>query len=297
MSLGGDLVELFGGHYWFFTIGAGALGAAGIFGTFSNLRRARLLQDTPISRIRSASQGEAELQGRITIHDKPLTAPLTLQPCVWFRAAIHRRGERGSWKPIYEASSGAPFLMEDGTGQCWVNPVGSEVRAQHEDVWTGTKPWPDIPPSWKSALGEYRYTEARLEPGDPVCVLGEFRSVRADAEFDAHRRVLDLLTEWKHDKQSLLARFDANRDGEIDLNEWERVRAAAAASAAREERRLGVMPAVNWIARSPYSAAFLISSGSEAGVIHRFQWLTGLWMTAALVGLPLCLLLVFAGAP
>lgn len=44
---------------------------------FRQLHRARLIEDTPTSRIRSAAQGYAELEGRAVALGDPLYAPLS----------------------------------------------------------------------------------------------------------------------------------------------------------------------------------------------------------------------------
>lgn len=61
---------------WLWTFGlALAAGAAFYFG-FRLLRRARLIEDTPSSMIRSAHQGYVELQGWAEpLNDQPLNAP------------------------------------------------------------------------------------------------------------------------------------------------------------------------------------------------------------------------------
>lgn len=88
--------------------------------------------------------------------------------------------------------------------------------------------------------GEYRQTEWLLLPGDMLYAIGQFETINADTHaLDEKQEIAALLAQWKRDRARLLQRFDRNRDGEIDLAEWEAARSAAAeeaAGAARETR-------------------------------------------------------------
>src|SRR3569832_531284 len=69
--------------------------AVGAFiATFVSLRRARLIEDTPTSRIRSAAQAYVELEGEaVMMEGVPIIAPRTLLPCAWFRYRVEERVE------------------------------------------------------------------------------------------------------------------------------------------------------------------------------------------------------------
>ena len=60
------------------------------------LHVARMIEDTPTSRIRSAAQGYVELGGRCRALDGTQNlAPLTQRPCVWWRCRIQQTVESG----------------------------------------------------------------------------------------------------------------------------------------------------------------------------------------------------------
>ncbi len=44
---------------------------------------------------------------------------------------------------------------------------------------------------------------------------------------DFNQDVRELLREWKQNSQTMLAQFDTNKDGHIDMEEWEAAREAA----------------------------------------------------------------------
>lgn len=234
---------------WLWTFGlALAAGAAFYFG-FRLLRRARLIEDTPSSMIRSAHQGYVELQGWAEpLNDQPLNAPLSGRPCCWFSFAVHRR--RGKdWSLVEQGRSRTPFLLRDGTGFCLVDPQGAEVTTQKRRTWYGHQPRP-CPASATAAgtapwlelftrvmhQGEYRYREEIIDSGRPLYALGEFRSRDALDQIAVRERLTrELLREWKRDSAGLLARFDLNGDGRIDAGEWEQAVVSAREAAAKRQ--------------------------------------------------------------
>ena len=74
-----------------------------------------------------------------------------------------------------------------------------------------------------SRSGGYRTTEWTLIEGETIYVIGEHITLGGPgAMFDKEADLSTLLTEWKQNKPALLARFDANCDGEISLEETDR---------------------------------------------------------------------------
>ena len=116
-----------------------------VFG-FRWWRRARLIDDTPTSRIRSAAQGYVELSGRAALTSgTQLVAPLSGRPCVWWLFRIERKrrsGKNTHWETVNRGLSNQPFLLTDDTGSCLVNPQGAEVHPSDKSVWYGSTPWP-----------------------------------------------------------------------------------------------------------------------------------------------------------
>ena len=66
-----------------------------------------------------------------------------------------------------------------------------------------------------------------MHPGDLLYAIGLFYTVGGAGDaYDANIDVAHLLREWKTNSQQLLARFDENKDGQIDMQEWQKFRAA-----------------------------------------------------------------------
>lgn len=205
------------------------------------IRIARLIEDTPTSRIRSAAQGYVELTGRaLPLPDTRNLAPLTQRPCVWWRYRISRKVERGSgrnrresWQTVASGRSSVPFLLDDETGRCIVKPDGAEIVTTEVTTWYGSTPWPTAAPggggaaSLRASGRDYRYREERIYEHERVYALGDFRSTAANAEHDLQAEQAALLSEWKQDQPGLLHRFDGDADGRLDLEEWDKAREAA----------------------------------------------------------------------
>jgi hypothetical protein len=226
--------------FWLIVIGLAAGAGYSFWYAFKAWGKNRLIEDTPTSRVRSAAQGYVELSGRgILPADSHNKGPLTGMPCTWWRYKIEERGSRRSepWSTVDSGTSELPFLLDDGTGQCLIDPRGAEVFPGATDVWYGPSEWPEMHiPNGTGVFGrlvdtfvtdKYRYTEHRLQPREQVYAIGGFRSLGGASVEDPETAAADLLHAWKKDQAALLARFDSNHDGTLSGGEWEQARAAA----------------------------------------------------------------------
>ena len=92
--------------FWLLTLAVAVIGGGAA--ALRWLRVARLIEDTPTSRVRSAAQGYVELAGRgLPLDGTKNPAPLTQRPCVWWRYRISKKTEHGSgsgrrkaWKTV-----------------------------------------------------------------------------------------------------------------------------------------------------------------------------------------------------
>lgn len=279
-----------------------ALGAAA--GAFVYLRRKRLIEDTPTARVRSAAQGYLELEGRAELMDgDPIHAPLSLRACTWYAYEIEHRerrqgsGQRGQhWATIERGTSEHLFHLVDDTGRCAIDPDGAAVRPARRHMWYGASRIPgrfhaDDGAWWARALGvlsqPYRYTESRIDPGDPIYAIGEFITHGGAATAADHGpTIAERLREWKRDQSRLLARFDGDGDGRIGVEEWDAARSAAAREVTAEQDHGGAPPPVDVLARPrDRRRPFIIAAGSEHALLARYR-LT----SAALLALALPLL-------
>jgi hypothetical protein len=267
---------------WFWVLMLGVAVAGGAWYAFRWLHVARMLEDTPTSRVRSAAQGYVELAGRCRPLDGTQNlAPLTQRPCVWWRYRIQQKAETGpsgkrrqSWRTINSGRSAVPFVLDDGTGQCIVQPAGAEVMTGESTTWYGSTPWPTQAPGaglLRPQEHRYRYFEERIYEQEQVCVLGQFRTQTAAGQRDLAAETAALLAEWKQDQPRLVERFDQDRDGRVSLAEWERAREEAKRSVAQRHLESPARPALHVVGRPDGERLFLVAAFEGSDVAKRYR--------------------------
>lgn len=276
-----------GDRFKFWLIVAG-LAAAAVYSFWYALKawaKNRVIEDTPISRVRSAAQGYVELSGRGVL--PPTSAnkgPLTGIPCTWWRYKVEERSSTGksrSWTTLQNDTSDVPFLLDDGTGQCLIDPRGAEVFPGATDVWYGPTEWPEVRiPNGTGVFGwlvdacmtdKYRYTEYRLQPQEHVHAIGAFRTLGGVSALDPDSAAADLLHEWKKDQAALLARFDTNHDGTLSAAEWEGARVAARRQVQDARAADTRPPSGNVLADPMDGRAFLLAASDGETLAQRFR--------------------------
>lgn len=250
-----------------------------------NLRKARIIEDTPTAKIRSAAQGYISVSGTAKAIDNDIViAPLTGQHCLWYHYTIERRerdGKHTRWNTIESGTSEKFFALDDSTGICHVDPRRAEVSAAISQCWQGSERRPLGPPRTSSSVfglstlfaQQYRYRENRIHAQEWVYVLGSFETLHAPslAERTAAQTKL-LLNTWKQNRDALLARFDLNRDGEISQQEWERARRAAFQQAQQDVGKETPAPPINTISRSPLrDQPYLIGTHDPQDIAKKYR--------------------------
>jgi len=280
------------GPGWIQVAIAGAFCLGGFYYAFRNLLRARIIEDVPTARIRSAPQGYIELEGDAEAGpDGPLSSPLTDSACCWFRYKIEKRQGK-DWSTLEEDSSAALFVLRDDTGVCLVRPENAEVTPTDKSIWYGDERHPtDRRPQrrrldaglfddveFSVVSGRYRYLEERIYPGDRVYAIGRFHT-EGEPERRREKTLLirELLRQWKRNKTNLHARFDRNGDGHIDTEEWEAARQAAAREAGVSQKvalRSRILDSLS--DPDDGSHPFLISSQPQFQLARRYRRNAGL---------------------
>jgi hypothetical protein len=258
--------------FWLWTIIILGVGLACGYGIFHFMRRARIIEDTPTSKIRSASQGYVEIIGTIKyLADQPIQAPLTNKDCAWYSYKIEKKvhtytGKTSTtkWKIIKQEISERPFQCADDSGTCMINPKAAEVYPSDDNTWYGNAKWPAGGPTNNTSIfssGNYRYTEERLYANDPLYAIGLFHTVDPNkAHGDASNEVRAVLSAWKQDQTTLHERFDENQDGHIDEREWDGARLAAHAYVYEQRLKRADRPAINIMtATDDYRRPYILS--------------------------------------
>lgn len=249
---------------------------------FHYLRRARLIEDTPTSRIRSAAQGYVEIVGAVSpVRNKELAAPLSGHSCVWYSYKIQRlqkSGRSSHWKTVEEGTSNQYFVIQDDTDACIVHPEGAEVMTTHSRTWYGNTPRPgqaDTRNILLRALSSrrYRYIEKLIHVHDIIYALGSFGTSGGGRNIpDAHQMTGQVIREWRQNYSEILKRFDQDRNGEIDLQEWEVVREAARQEAEVRRQEMVHLPTAHALSRtSDKHHPFIISTFSQKTLAKKFR--------------------------
>ncbi|OWY38733.1 hypothetical protein CEK28_11610 [Xenophilus sp. AP218F] len=256
-------------------LAASVLGAAG---WWLNYRRYRLLADTPGSRLASAALGRVEISGVARCHPGAANiSPLSGRRCVWYSCARYR-DEVGDWnwlarrQPDYRESCGDSFLLCEAERELIVLPEGAEASLARFKRWR--EDGMVLEESW-------------IDEGDRIYVSGELASLDNSRQPQDFR--LDLgakLAQWKQDPARLRQRFDRDGNGQLDAQEWEQARLAAARELAEEYRR-DQNAAPTLLLRQPRDGRpFLIGQRSAAASARRYRrraWLHAAIALAALI--------------
>ncbi len=250
----------------------------------NNLKKARYLLDTPTSKVRSAAQGYVELYGVLKEGAERFNAPLTGEQCVWWSFAIDEQVRSGKdnkrWQQVEKASSAALLCLNDSTGDCLIDPQGAHVIPLTKKVWYGAERHPrhslkrqNMFEAMLTGVKRYRYTEQRLHAGEPLYAIGDFVTRGGGQEaFDLTATQGAVIREWKGDFAGLLRRFDRDRNGQLDDQEWQRVREAAETEAQRLHRQRSADPAQHFLRKPQESQPFILSSYGEDDIAKRFFW-------------------------
>jgi len=233
----------------------------------------RALGMIPSSLIRSAAQGYARFEGRARMMTgEPIVAPLSRMRCVWWSYSIEGPSgdRRGGWQTLSADTSGDIFLIDDGSGQCVVDPDGAHTYPSARDVWYGATPDPTGGPRMGGG-GAYRYTERRIDEGARLYVQGYFHTQGPISGGDIDEEVRGQLAEWKRDQAALIARFDTNHDGQVDQQEWEAARAEARRVVLEQEREAMARPPVSVMGKPRDDRAFILSTLPHDKLLSRLK--------------------------
>jgi hypothetical protein len=274
----------------FWRIALSLAAAACFYLGFRWWRLARVIDDTPLSRVRSAAQGFVEVSGRGTLPEgSENRAPLSARPCVWWSYKIqHKRqsGKSTTWQTIRSDSSNIPFLLTDESGWCVVNPMGAEVFPGDHSTWYGSTDWPANTGSNGAVLdrllSDYRYTEYRIYEHERINAIGEFCTMGGIKGVDTESAATELLRQWKQDQSQLLRRFDENSDGVLSRDEWDKARLAARREV-ETRAQLQAPERYNVLMKPQDDRPFLIASFDLSQLARRYRWRASLALLAFVV--------------
>ncbi len=106
------------------------------YNSLKNLKRKRLFENMPTSKMRSIAMGLVELKGKIEMAENLLKDPFDDKECVYWYVHIEehvKRGKRSRWVTRHKASDCVPFLFSDDTGSVLVQSKNANMSNLKRD--------------------------------------------------------------------------------------------------------------------------------------------------------------------
>lgn len=234
-------------------------------------QRSRAVADVATSRIGSAAQGYVELTGRASGGaSELLRSPFSATECVWYRYRVFERDGDNDWCEVERGASTTTFELSDGSGVCRVDPEHAELLGAHRR---------------ETIHDNQKQIEEMLLRGSSIYVLGEFRTLGStDTALSASADVSALLADWKKDRAELLRRFDADGNGEIDLQEWEVARRQAIKAVEQQHHEMRQTSELSVVRAPTDGRMFLISTLPPHQLRRRYFWWSLFHLGVALLG-------------
>ncbi len=257
----------------------------GFFLWKKSFQHARVMEDMPRSKVRSAAQGFVELSGiQHPLGGTPLSAPLTGSACTWWDYKIEKREstrsskgqESTSWVTVEKDTSVGFFHLRDETGEILVNPMGADVTPSLQRVWNGDARRPNgdsLSRFGASQKGRYRYTERIMRPGELIYALGHFETwSNVPGTKERSKKRSEILAGWKKDADELVRRFDVDGDGRVDEDEWESAREAAQTLVEEQAAEAAMKPDVDILMKPEEDHPFILSTKSQDELAKVYRW-------------------------
>ena len=182
---------------------AACVGAGLFWYGFRRMHHCRMIQDTPTSTIRGMAVGIVEING-LAKSDEYLTAPYSRLSCVYCQYVVkeyrrHHSGKRTtySWDTVDSGDMRSRFSVDDDTGEVAVNPEKAEFNVKLKKLFlqragglrsilsiftsggrSDATEMQELDPnassffSWSNSVGDRKYYEYLIAPGEQVYVLG-----------------------------------------------------------------------------------------------------------------------------
>jgi hypothetical protein len=248
----------------------------------------RLIENTPVSKVRSAAMGLVELSGMARLR-KPQKSPLSNMDACWWNCSVQElrsNGKNSHWATIKQVGSVDLFYLDDTTGRVLVNPFGAELHVLNNTFELNAMTRTQIAPvlngwglndmSWFGLERRMRIIEQVIPDCAPLFVMGELISLGEHLE-DRQARFNARLRAIKADPVKM-AEADTNHDGMIDPEEWDAFRAKQEEEFLKEEMsKQAAMPNQDsLLVKAPGKGAFVVSTESEEDLVSSFQWMAPL---------------------
>lgn len=179
------------------------------FSGLRNMKKKKLMQSLPTSKIRSLAVGIAEIYGKVVPGKGIMKSPISNRDCIGTKIIIKQyvdHGQGGYWNVVKKIVVGNEFFLQDDTGRVSVDLRGAELDLPVSYEF-GSSPETDPYPTmvtflkkhnfnFKNYLGENKnllYSESIIKPGDELYILGRVDDNPNFRDGDAEHGVQDLM--------------------------------------------------------------------------------------------------------
>lgn len=153
------------------------------------------------------------------MHEQLLQAGLSEQTCVWYRysrVTYDTESNKNVLIPEFKSGErGAPFLIDDGSGHCHIDPRDVTFHISQKLLW------------YEGILSPGRFSEEIVIPGDTLYAYGNFLTGNGYISPDVQREANQLVKRWDQHRPAVLRRFDLDNNGLIDEQERQLMFSAA----------------------------------------------------------------------
>lgn len=136
----------------------------------------RKLRKLPRSPIAQAAENQlVRIVGTVRQLEPPVIAPVTGEPCVYYKVHIEQRSHDG-WRTVVDEADGAPFWIEDESGHAIVDPLAAEITTRHLRFLPALRRDPILDPYLARhrlfMKHRLRIREMRISVGETIAVMG-----------------------------------------------------------------------------------------------------------------------------
>ncbi|OGS21468.1 MAG: hypothetical protein A2252_07060 [Elusimicrobia bacterium RIFOXYA2_FULL_39_19] len=227
----------------------------------NNLKKKKLIEDIPTSKIRSLAMGLVELIGKTSEICK-IISPISKTECVYYMYTAERKvatkdGYR--WEEFRTIKSDLPFYLEDDTGKILVDPrnVCFDYCYRFIDYTNG---------------GNTRYKEWYILNKEEAFLIGTAEKSN-DFLQQSKNDFVETIKKLKNNKQELM-KYDTNKDGQIDIQEWDcAVDNISNELEQKQMEALSLDPLADVvIKKGSFNDTFIISEKSQKDIISHYTY-------------------------
>jgi hypothetical protein len=244
------------------------------------VKRKRLIENCPRSKIRSMPMGEVEVGGK-AVQKYFLKSPYTYTNCVYYSYKIYdlEQTKDGSVMVLKEwgDSGSIPFYLEDDTGQTLILPKDAILHAGVTQRVSG---------DMLSAVfgvgssNTRKVVETTIPAHHFLYIMGYAHRVSVSTE-TKKKEMTERLLDIKHDKARLKT-YDTDGDGRIDAEEWDKAREDVEHEIFKEQLNAGKSRDEVAIGVHPTGGLFFISDKKEEHIVKSMAWKIPIYLAAGL---------------